>query len=88
VVEVVADRPGRREQTVVERGGRDRSDRDRVNPDAGREVPGDESGHVREDIAIAALYLASPAGAYVTGKVFEVDGGIESPNLDLGLPDL
>jgi 7-alpha-hydroxysteroid dehydrogenase len=41
-----------------------------------------------EDIAIAALYLASPAGAYVTGKVFEVDGGIESPNLDLGLPDL
>jgi 7-alpha-hydroxysteroid dehydrogenase len=41
-----------------------------------------------EDIAVAALYLASPAGAYVTGKVFEVDGGIESPNLDLGLPDL
>ena len=41
-----------------------------------------------EDIAIAALYLASPAGAYVTGKVFEVDGGIESPNLDLALPDL
>ncbi|MGQ0804202.1 MAG: SDR family oxidoreductase [Actinomycetota bacterium] len=41
-----------------------------------------------EDIAIAALYLASPAGAYVTGKIFEVDGGIESPNLDLGLPDL
>ena len=41
-----------------------------------------------EDIALATLYLASPAGAYVTGKVFEVDGGIESPNLDLGLPDL
>ncbi len=41
-----------------------------------------------EDIALAALYLASPAGAFVTGKVWEVDGGIESPNLELGLPDL
>jgi 7-alpha-hydroxysteroid dehydrogenase len=41
-----------------------------------------------DDIAFAALYLASPAGAYVTGKVFEVDGGLEEPNLELGLPDL
>ena len=41
-----------------------------------------------EDIAITALYLASPAGSFVTGKVLEVDGGIESPNLGLGLPDL
>ena len=41
-----------------------------------------------EDIAVAALYLASPAGSFVTGKVFEVDGGIEFPNLGLGLPDL
>jgi len=29
-----------------------------------------------DDIAIAALYLASPAGSFVTGKVWEVDGGI------------
>jgi 7-alpha-hydroxysteroid dehydrogenase len=28
-----------------------------------------------EDVAAAALYLASPAGEWVTGKVFEVDGG-------------
>ena len=28
------------------------------------------------------------AGRFVTGKVFEVDGGIEAPNLALGLPDL
>lgn len=41
-----------------------------------------------EDVALAVLYLASPAGGYLTGKVLEVDGGIESPNLDLGLPDL
>ena len=41
-----------------------------------------------EDIAIAALYLASPAGSFITGKVIEVDGGLEAPNLALGLPDL
>jgi 7-alpha-hydroxysteroid dehydrogenase len=41
-----------------------------------------------EDIALAALYLASPAGSFITGKVLEVDGGIEAPNLALGLPDL
>ena len=33
-----------------------------------------------EDVAIAALYLASPASSWVTGKVFEVDGGTESTN--------
>jgi len=41
-----------------------------------------------EDIALAALYLASSAGSFITGKVLEVDGGIEAPNLALGLPDL
>jgi len=41
-----------------------------------------------DDIALAALYLASPAGSFVTGKVLEVDGGLEAPNLALGLPDL
>ncbi|HXW35229.1 MAG TPA: SDR family oxidoreductase [Acidimicrobiales bacterium] len=41
-----------------------------------------------EDIAAAIVYLSSPAGGYVTGKVIEVDGGLEHPNLELGLPDL
>ncbi|MDP4502433.1 SDR family oxidoreductase [Nonomuraea turcica] len=41
-----------------------------------------------EDVAAAVLYLASPAARYLTGKVLEVDGGIDRPNLDLGLPDL
>lgn len=41
-----------------------------------------------DDIAAAVLYLSSRAGGYVTGKVLEVDGGLEQPNLDLRLPDL
>ncbi len=33
-----------------------------------------------EDVASAALWLCAPAGAWVTGKVVEVDGGTESTN--------
>ncbi|QLY31388.1 SDR family oxidoreductase [Nocardia huaxiensis] len=40
------------------------------------------------EIAAAIVYLSSRAGGYITGKVIEVDGGIEHPNLELGIPDL
>ncbi len=41
-----------------------------------------------EDVAAAIVYLSSRAGQYLTGKLLEVDGGLQQPNLDLGLPDL
>jgi 7-alpha-hydroxysteroid dehydrogenase len=41
-----------------------------------------------EDIACAALYLASPASSWVTGKVFQVDGGTEAPAIAVPAPPL
>ncbi len=41
-----------------------------------------------EDIALGALYLASPASAYVTGSVMDIHGGLSSANLDLDLAGL
>ncbi|MEZ5166219.1 MAG: SDR family oxidoreductase [Acidimicrobiales bacterium] len=41
-----------------------------------------------DEIAAAALYFASPAGAYTTGQFLGVDGGIQTSNLEMGIPDL
>jgi len=41
-----------------------------------------------EDIACAVLYLVSDASAWVTGKVFEIDGGTESPSMSVPAPPL
>jgi 7-alpha-hydroxysteroid dehydrogenase len=39
-----------------------------------------------EDIAQAALFLASPASSWVTGKVFEIDGGTVASNWPIKIP--
>ena len=41
-----------------------------------------------EDVACAALYLASPASSWVTGKLLQVDGGCERPAIDVPAPAL
>ncbi len=41
-----------------------------------------------EDIAACVLYLASPASSWVTGKIFEVDGGAEAPAFLVPVPEL
>ena len=41
-----------------------------------------------QEIAAGVLYLCSPAGAFLTGKIIEIDGGTDTPTLDFGLPDL
>jgi 7-alpha-hydroxysteroid dehydrogenase len=52
-----------------------------------RNTPMQRPGQV-EDIAACALYLASPAGGWVTGKVFQVDGGTEAPAISVPVAPL
>ena len=50
-------------------------------------VPMNRPGEV-EDIAAAALYLASPAASWVTGKIFQIDGGVSAPAIWVPTPPL
>jgi 7-alpha-hydroxysteroid dehydrogenase len=40
------------------------------------------------DVAAAVVYLASPAGSYLTGAVLEIHGGLQVPSTQQSLPDL
>ncbi len=41
-----------------------------------------------EDIAAGALYLSSPAASWVTGKIVQIDGGVESASITVPVPSL
>jgi 7-alpha-hydroxysteroid dehydrogenase len=41
-----------------------------------------------QDVALTVRWLASPAAAYITGKIIEIDGGAETPTLRSDAPDL
>jgi 7-alpha-hydroxysteroid dehydrogenase len=60
---------------------------ERMRAEMTRRTPMRRLGHT-DDAAAAALYLCSDASGYVTGKVLEVDGGIEISNFPIDLPDL
>ena len=54
---------------------------------AAANIPMRRLGDVR-DIAACALYLASPASSWVTGRVVEVDGGADAAPLSFPVPPL
>ena len=60
---------------------------DEIREQFERNTPMGRAGTV-EDIAACALYLASPASAWVTGKVFQVDGGTEAPAITIPVDKL
>lgn len=41
-----------------------------------------------QGVAAAVVYLASPAGSYLTGTILEVHGGLQTPSTGQLLPDL
>ena len=41
-----------------------------------------------QDVALTVRWLCSPAAAYITGKIIDIDGGAEAPTLPSDAPDL
>ena len=85
----VATHPGQRHRGRLRRhlGARDRAHRRRPPHAMEQGTPLKRLGQP-EDIAAGVLYLCSPAGSYMTGKLLEIDGGLISQTLGMGLPDL
>ena len=54
---------------------------------AAANIPMRRLGH-SDDIAACALYLASPASAWVTGRTIAVNGGADAAPLDFPIPSL
>ena len=52
---------------------------------------GDTTSHrigSAEEVAAAVLYLAAPSGAFTTGHVLPVDGGLQVTNMEMPFPDV
>jgi len=60
---------------------------DEVKRQAAARIPMQRIG-AETDIAACALYLASPAAAWVTGRSIDVDGGADAAPLDFPVPRL
>lgn len=58
-----------------------------VKQRAARNIPMKRLG-LDTDIALCALYFASPASAWVTGQAMAVDGGADTPPLAFPVPSL
>ena len=60
---------------------------DELKQRAAKNIPMGRMGESR-DIAACALYLASPAASWVTGRTIEVNGGADHPPLSFPIPSL
>ncbi len=60
---------------------------DEMIEQAAGNIPMGRLGDVR-DISACAVYLASPASSWITGRVFNVDGGADAPPLEFPVPAL
>ena len=62
-------------------------DNQEIHDEMVRRTPRQAPRPARRHRVLRALPRA-PAGSFVTGKLFEIDGGLEEANLEMGLPDL